>query len=111
MKFKPPDIPKDRKDIELLSKEALAELTWQQQQVIEKLIEEVERLKGLQDKDSPTSSLPSSSHLLKYSEKTPVKKDLESDSSHRKPGGKLGQPSKTRKGFRRVDRYQVLNYS
>ena len=47
MKFKLPDIPKDRKDLELLSKEALTELVWQQQLRIEKLIEEVERLKGL----------------------------------------------------------------
>ncbi|NEN89623.1 MAG: hypothetical protein F6K48_12215 [Okeania sp. SIO3H1] len=57
MKFKPPDIPKDRKDIELLSKEALAELVWQQQRLIEKLIEEVERLKGICNKDSQISSL------------------------------------------------------
>ena len=54
MKFKPPDIPKDRKDLELLSKEALAELVWQQQRLIEKLIEEVERLKGICNQDSQT---------------------------------------------------------
>ncbi len=34
MNFQPPDISKDRKDIDLLSQEALAELAWQQQQVI-----------------------------------------------------------------------------
>ncbi len=70
MKFQPPDIPKDRRDLELLSKEALVELVWQQQQAIEKLIEEVERLKGLCNKDSQTSSLPPSSDLLKRSQKT-----------------------------------------
>ncbi|MGD1700235.1 hypothetical protein [Dapis sp. BLCC M229] len=47
MKFKPPDIPQDRKDLELLSKEALEELVWQQQRLIKKLIEEVEWLKEL----------------------------------------------------------------
>ena len=108
MKFKLPDIPKDRKDLELLSKEALRELVWQQQRLIEKLIEEVERLKGLCNKDSQTSSLPPSRDLLKRSEKTPVKKEKESDSNHRKPGGQLGHPGKTRKGFGRVDRYQVV---
>ena len=108
MKFKLPDIPKDRKDLELLSKEALTELLWQQQRLIEKLIEEVERLKGLCNKDSQTSSLPPSRDLLKRSEKTPVKKEKESDSNHRKPGGQLGHPGKTRKGFGRVDRYQVV---
>ena len=108
MKFKLPDIPKDRKDLELLSKEALTELVWQQQRLIEKLIEEVERLKGLCNKDSQTSSLPPSSDLLKRSEKTPVKKEKESDSNHRKPGGQLGHPGKTRKGFGRVDPYQVV---
>ncbi|NEO54464.1 MAG: DUF2157 domain-containing protein [Okeania sp. SIO3B5] len=95
MKFKPPDIPKDRKDLELLSKEALAELVWEQQCLIEKLIEEVERLKGICNKDSKTSSLPPSSD--QRSEKTPVTKEKESDSSHRKPGGELGHPEKTRK--------------
>lgn len=54
MKFKLPDIPKDRKELGLLSKKALVGLVWQQQQAIEKLIEEVERLKELQDKDSQT---------------------------------------------------------
>ena len=65
MKFKLPDIPKDRKDLELLSKEALTELVWQQQLRIEKLIEEVERLKGLCNKDSQTSSLPPSELIHK----------------------------------------------
>ena len=74
MKFQPPDIPKDRKDLELLSKEALVELVWQQQQTIEKLIEEIKRLKGLQHKDSQTS-LPPSRDLLKRSEKNPSQKE------------------------------------
>ncbi|NEN89624.1 MAG: hypothetical protein F6K48_12220 [Okeania sp. SIO3H1] len=52
--------------------------------------------------------LPPSSDLLKRSEKTPVKKEKESDSSHRKPRGQPGHPGKTRKGFGRVDRYQVV---
>ena len=57
MKIRPPDIPKDGKELELLSKAALVELVWQQQQVIAKLIEEVERLKELLNKDSQTSLL------------------------------------------------------
>ena len=64
MNFQPPDISKDRKDPQLLSKETLVELMWQQQQVIEKLIEEVERLKELWNKDNQTSSLSPSSDLL-----------------------------------------------
>ena len=74
MKFKPPDIPKDRKDLELLSKEALVELVWQQQQVIEKLIEEVERLKGIYNKDSQTSSLPPLKRSTKAIRKNPSHK-------------------------------------
>ncbi|MCL2926223.1 MAG: hypothetical protein MGG11_10590 [Trichodesmium sp. MAG_R03] len=46
--------------------------------------------------------------MLKLSEKKPVKKEKESDSSHRKPGGQPGNPGNTGIGFDRVDPYQVV---
>ena len=37
-----------------MSKAALEELVWEQQEIVEKLVEEVERLKGLLESDSKT---------------------------------------------------------
>ncbi|NEO65760.1 MAG: IS66 family transposase [Moorea sp. SIO4G2] len=105
MEIKPPAIPNSFEALELLPQSVLVELVLQQQQVIEQLIGEVERLKSLLNKDSQTSSKPPSSDLIRRSEKKPSK---ESDSQKRKPGGQPGHKGKTRKGFGRVDRYVVV---
>jgi hypothetical protein len=53
--------------------------------------------------DSQTSSKPPSSDLLKKSEKK-----KETGKKKRKPGGQPGHEGKTRKGFGRVDRIEIL---
>ncbi|MDY6938138.1 MAG: IS66 family transposase zinc-finger binding domain-containing protein [Cyanobacteriota bacterium] len=59
--------------------------------------------------NSQNSSKPPSSDRLKKSEKKP-QTDSESEiSGKKKPGGQLGHQGKTRKGFGRVDRYEVLS--
>ncbi|MEX6779355.1 IS66 family transposase [Limnospira fusiformis] len=105
MKSQPPAIPQDREALERLPKAVLVEQVWQQQQAIANLVQEVERLKGLLHKDSQTSSKPPSTDLIKRSEK--VKPPKESNSTGRKPGGQPGHIGKTRKGFGRIDRYEL----
>ena len=60
------------------------------------------------DKNSSTSSKPPSGDILKKSEKTPDIEDGESLGSKRKPGGQPGHPGKTRKGFGRVELWEIL---
>ena len=104
-------------DLETLSqlpKEELVSLTVQQQRVIEQFKQEIEqfkqeieRLKAQQSTDSQTSSKPPSTDLLKKSEK-PKAATGTTEEGKRKPGGQPGHAGKTRKGFGRVDRYEVL---
>lgn len=105
---------KDRKTLEFdlnqikqLPTEQLVALIVQQQQVIEELQQEVERLKLTVQKDSRTSSKPPSTDLLLKPEK-PRGDSEKKEASKRKPGGQPGHPGKTRKGFKRVDRYELL---
>ena len=86
-----------------LSKEELVEIILTQQEAIESLKEEIERLKISRDLDSKVSSKPPSSDLLKKSEKK-----KEKEKKKRKPGGQPGHQGKTRKGFGRVDRIEIL---
>jgi transposase len=89
--------------------EVLVEIILRQQQMIEQLVEEVERLKQRGKQDSQSSSQPPSSDLLQRSEKSPVERETETDASERrKPGGQPGHVGKTRKGFGRIDRYEML---
>jgi len=87
--------------------EALVELILRQQEIIEQLVEEVERLKANANSDSRSSSKPPSSDLPKRSEKSPPESS-ETSEGNRKPGGQPGHEGKTRKGFGRVDRYAVV---
>lgn len=102
----------DINQIKQLPSEQLVALVVQQQQVIEELQQEVERLKVILQKDSKTSSKPPSTDLLFKPEKHKESKDKstqnKSDKPKRKPGGQKGHPGKTRKGFGRVDRYSIL---
>lgn len=72
------------------------------------LEQEIEKLKVSRDLDSKTSSKPPSGDILKKSEKTPELEDGESLAPKRKPGGQPGHPGKTRKGFGRVDSFEIL---
>ncbi len=90
-----------------LSKSELVQLIISQQKIIEKLRQEIAKLKISRDLDSQTSSKPPSTDLLKKSEKESQQTEAQ-EKSKRKPGGQPGHPGKTRKGFGRVDRYEIL---
>lgn len=72
------------------------------------LEEKVEKLKVSRDLDSSTSSKPPSGDILKKTENKQQDKLLESEAPKRKPGGQPGHQGKTRSGFGRVDRYEIL---
>jgi transposase len=92
-----------------LAVEQLVALIVQQQRVIALLQQEIERLKVSAALDSQTSSKPPSSDLLKKPTKAkPEKEASKEQKPKRKPGGQPGHEGKTRKGFNRIDRYQVL---
>ena len=95
--------PKHHSDEELnqLSKEQLVE-------TIKTLQAEIARLKEILNIDSKTSSKPPSGDLLKKSEKNQPQADGESEKPKRKPGGQPGHKGKTRIGFGRVDRIEIL---
>ncbi|MBD2248717.1 IS66 family transposase [Nostoc sp. FACHB-888] len=73
-----------------------------------KLEQELEKLKVSRDLDSKTSSKPPSGDILKKTENKQQDKLLESEAPKRKPGGQPGHRGKTRSGFGRVDRYEIL---
>jgi transposase len=100
-----------------LATEQLVEVIIEQAQVIEKLKsrvveleQEIGKLKVSRDLDSTTSSKPPSSDILKKAENKP-EEEGESQKSKRKPGGQPGHEGKTRKGFGRVDRFEILRPS
>jgi transposase len=97
----------DPNQLKQLPIEQLVSLIEQQQHVIEQLQQEIARLKASQKLDSQTSSKPPSTDLLLKPEKPPKSAD-KSSLAKRKPGGQPGHPGKTRKGFGRVDRYEIL---
>ncbi|BAZ29660.1 transposase IS66 (plasmid) [Cylindrospermum sp. NIES-4074] len=72
------------------------------------LQQEIEKLKVSRDLDSTTSSKPPSGDILKKPENKQEDKPEESEAAKRKPGGQPGHPGKTRKGFGRVDRFEIL---
>lgn len=95
----------NQKQLNQLSKKELVEKILAQQKIIEELKIEIEKLKISRNLDSKLSSKPPSSDLLIK----PEKKDNSSKNKNQKsPGGQLGHQGKTRKGFGRVDRYEVL---
>jgi transposase len=109
----PPEL--DRERLNQWTKEELVEMIIGQaiainqlQATIEELKQEIEKLRVSRDIDSKTSSKPPSSDLLKKSEHKKTENQTPTDVSKRKPGGQLGHPGKTRIGFGRVDRYEIL---
>jgi transposase len=94
--------------VDQLSREKLVEIVLTQQKLIEKLQAELEKLKERQPSNSKTSSKPPSSDLIQKSELAKVDNSKESEKEPKpKPGGQPGHIGKTRKGFGRVDRYQI----
>ncbi|NMG22338.1 hypothetical protein DP116_23945 [Brasilonema bromeliae SPC951] len=105
----------DRESLYQLSKEQLADIIIEQaiaiqqlQATIKELKQEIQQLRVSRDLDSKTSSKPPSGDLLKKPEKQNSETEPHSATQKRKPGGQPGHIGKTRKGFDRVDRDQVL---
>ncbi len=88
-------------DLYQLSKEELVE-------IIKGLQTEIVRLKEILNLDSKTSSKPPSQDIIKKSEKQKSTSDTDEKEPKRKPGGQPGHEGKTRKGFGRVDRIEIL---
>jgi transposase len=97
----------EREKLVQRSTEELVDLILRQQEVIAQLLEEVERLRANASSDSRSSSKPPSSDIHKRSEKGKSAAPPEQEEK-RKPGGQPGHEGKTRKGFGRVDRTEVV---
>ena len=94
--------------VDQLSREELVAIVLTQQKLIEKLQAELEKLKERQPSNSKTSSKPPSSDSIQKSELAKVDNSKEAEKEPKsKPGGQPGHIGKTRKGFGRVDRYQI----
>ncbi|BAZ08726.1 transposase IS66 [Calothrix sp. NIES-4071] len=105
----------NRESLLQLSQGQLVDMVIEQAKSIEKLSTvitelevEVQRLKVGRDLDSKTSSKPPSGDILKKSEQKQDPDNQEESAPKRKPGGQPGHPGKTRKGFGRVDRFEIL---
>ena len=94
-------------NLKQLSPEQLVSIILHQQTLIEQFKQEIEQFKAQERTDSQTSSKPPSTDLLKKSEKPKASTGM-AESDKRKPGGQPGHPGKTRKGFGRVDQYELL---
>lgn len=79
-----------------LSKKELVRLILTQQEIIEQLKIEIEKLKISTSLDSKISSKPPSSDLLKKPER---REKSSSRKPKKSPGGQLGHQGRTRKGF------------
>jgi transposase len=97
----------EREELEKLPASTMVDIILRQQESIQKLFEEIERLKAIINRDSSNSSKPPSSDLLKRTEKKPPKQE----EGKRKAGGQPGHEGKTRKGFGRVDRIESVHPS
>lgn len=111
------DLPQqlDRESLSQLDKQQLVDIIIEQVRInqqlqasINELKQEIERLGVSRNLDSKNSSKPPSSDLLQKSEKKKPQEESQPNSPKRKPGGQPGHAGKTRKGFGRVDRYEIL---
>jgi transposase len=98
----------ERQDLEKMAPSDLVDIILRQQEAIQQLFEEIERLKAILNRTSRDSSKPPSSDLLKKSEKA---KEQSPEEGKRKPGGQPGHQGKTRKGFGRVDKFGLFRNS
>ncbi|NEP86294.1 MAG: hypothetical protein F6K18_05350 [Okeania sp. SIO2C2] len=104
--------PVNRKRLNQMSKEELVEMLLTQQKLIEKLQKQIDKLEQSQNLDSKNSSKPPSTDLLKKSEKAkPKQESPSSEEKKRRPGGQIGHQGRTRKGFSRIDRIEILQPS
>lgn len=105
----PPQLP-DLEHLKQLPTEQLVAIILEQQRVTLATSQAVNRLQVSLHQDSETSSKPPSTDLLKKPEKAKTSQLAETakEEPKRKPGGQPGHKGTTRKGFSRVDRYQIL---
>jgi transposase len=103
--MKRPKVPslKSREELQSLPVEGLVEIILRQQEILVRFEKILERLENQTPATSETSSKPPSSDILQRSEHAAAE-----SSGKRKAGGQPGHPGKTRKGFGRVDRYEVV---
>lgn len=94
----------EKPEIEQLSQAELVELVLGLQKIIQELQEKLVIATGKSRTTSQTSSQPPSLDLIQKSEKAKVEGEEE---QKKKPGGQPGHQGKTRKGFGRVDRYEI----
>ena len=97
-------IQQEKTEIEQLSQAELVELVLGLQKIIQELQEKLAIATGKSRTNSQTSSQPPSLDLIQKSEKA---KDQVEEEPKKKPGGQPGHQGKTRKGFGRVDRYEI----
>ena len=98
----------NQEQLNQLSTQELVGIILTQQEIIERLNHEIEKLKISRSLDSKISSLPPSSDLLKKPEKKTDSSEKPGTKKPRKPGGQLGHQGTTRKGFERIDRSEIL---
>ena len=105
----PPPLP-DLENLKQLPTEQLVAIILEQQRVIEQLTQAVNHLQVSLHQNSQTSSKPPSTDLLQKPEKAKTSQQSEAakEEPKRKPGGQPGHAGKTRKGFGRIDRYEIL---
>jgi len=98
----------ERESLEGMTIPELVGVILRQQEWAQQMYEEVEKLKAINNRNSKDSSKPPSSDFLKLSEKAKEVKE-EEEEGKKKVGGQKGHKGKTRKGFNRVDRYEILS--
>jgi len=99
----------ERETLERMEIPELVLIIVRQQEWGQGIFEEIDRLKAVTNKSSKDSSKPPSSDLLKRSEKAAEKVEDEIEvEAKKKAGGQEGHRGKTRKGFNRVDRFEVI---
>lgn len=103
MKEKDAALRLERESLEKMAPGELVEIILKLQESVLKQSEIIEKLKNHLDKDSKTSSKPPSTDLLKKPEKRQEEKK-----EGKRPGGQKGHQGKTRKGFGRIDRSEII---
>jgi transposase len=94
----------EKTELEQLSQTELVELVVGLQKIIKELQEKLAIATGKSRTTSQTSSQPPSLDLIQKSEKAKAQAEEE---QKKKPGGQPGHQGTTRKGFGRVDRYEI----
>ena len=94
----------EKTEIEQLSQAELVDLVLGLQKIIQELQEKLAIANGKGRTNSKISSQPPALDLIQKSEKAKVPGEEEQKN---KPGGQPGHQGKTRKGFGRVDRYEM----